>query len=477
MRVSEFYNLGVTQPELDFVDVDIVGDVKVFVDPRALRLLDSEWGAECRSLLQNFFHTVLNTIRNRDNERAQRLLAVLREPNETHLGLSRERAQGRGLGRELAYAVWEALSQSQAVATGLVEHLEDTVLLVEGIASDIVSDMTTNVIREPLIRYTQAVAEIYGIPLQQVDSGPIWQPHRQSWENRYEGLPVPRSKLLLVPKAIVRRKLDYDPNEYYRVYLLEYLRQEELDANTELVHLLKNGRRRVYTKDLEEKYGKGKRAIISLSRQHPQMLATYRQAKDQRPQPPMEHSDFAEATGSELPDWDLLLHRVTSVSPGSAGSDVYEKAIESLLAVLFASVLMYPEPQTRIHQGRKRIDITYMNAAGEGFFQWLRDSGYFAPYILVECKNYSGDPANPELDQLIGRFSARRGRVGFLVCRKIDDKDLFISRCRDAANDGHGFIIPLDDDDLTELVNEAKTSGSMPAFPYVLTDRFKKLVM
>ena len=50
------------------------------------------------------------------------------------------------------------------------------------------------------------------------------------------------NKLLLVPKAIVRRSMDYDADEYYRHYLLEYLQELELSSpNTQLVQLLKNG--------------------------------------------------------------------------------------------------------------------------------------------------------------------------------------------------------------------------------------------
>jgi hypothetical protein len=58
-RVSQHFHLGLDQPSLDFVDVDIIGDLSVFIDPRALRLLHSEWGDECVSLIQNFFRAVL----------------------------------------------------------------------------------------------------------------------------------------------------------------------------------------------------------------------------------------------------------------------------------------------------------------------------------------------------------------------------------------------------------------------------------
>src|SRR5262249_48422735 len=132
MRISEHFHLGRSQPTLDFVDVDIRGDTPVFISPRALMLLPSEWGDACVHLVQNFFQTVLGFIRSGENARAEALLRVLREPNETHLGLSRGKSQGRALGSASARDVWKALSESEAAASGLLQDLEDTVLMVEG---------------------------------------------------------------------------------------------------------------------------------------------------------------------------------------------------------------------------------------------------------------------------------------------------------------------------------------------------------
>src|SRR5262245_26686785 len=120
MRVSAYYNLGLSQPSLDFVDVDVTDDLRVFVDPRALRLLPSEWADECVALIQHFFKTVLDAIRDGNHDRARGLLQALREPNETHLGLSRGRSRGRALGPDSARDVWEALSASEAVRSGLL---------------------------------------------------------------------------------------------------------------------------------------------------------------------------------------------------------------------------------------------------------------------------------------------------------------------------------------------------------------------
>lgn len=236
MRVSQYFRLKRNQPTLDFVDVDIAGDLPVFIDPRALRLLGSQWADECVSLIQNFFQTILTLIAERKDVRAKQLLGVLREPNEVHLGFSGGIARGHGLGTDSAHNVWEALSRSEAVKSGLLEDLEDTILMVEGIASDIVSDITINLLRQPLIHYTQIMCRQYGIPLRpNINSGPLWDPKRLEWFSDFVDLPITaRGKLILVPKAIVRRRLDYDVEEYYRHYLLEHLIQVEKQENTEL---------------------------------------------------------------------------------------------------------------------------------------------------------------------------------------------------------------------------------------------------
>jgi hypothetical protein len=482
VRVSEHFNLGRTQPTLDFVDVDMVGDTVVFVDPGALRRLPSEWGEECVSLIQDFFHVVLNAIREGRHSDAQQLLCSLKEPNETHLGLSKGRARGRALGTTSASNVWSALRDSKAVQSGLLEDLEDTILMVEGISSDIVSDITTNIIREPLIRYTQDACSHYGISVDNdVDSGPLWDPGNRQWYSEFTRLPVTTAgKLLLVPKAIVRRRPDYDVDEYYRYYLLEYLAQLELSANSELVRLLKKGGRRVSKTDLERKYGRGKSVIVRETARNPEILQRYRSDKRHQRHPPLTHDQIAEVEGTEPPDWDRLLETLMAVQPGRSDSTDYERAVEQLLTALLYPALTNPQMQTEIHEGRKRIDISYTNVADSGFFKWLAQN-YAAPYVFVECKNYTRKVGNPELDQLAGRFSPLRGQVGLLICRQFDDKLLFQKRCRDTAQDHRGFIVSLDDDDLRALV-VARQSRECPDPTggtdfEVLRQRFNHLIM
>jgi len=337
---------------------------------------------------------------------------------------------------------------------------------VENIGPDIISDITTNIIRYPLIKYTQQMCGIYGIPLEEVGSGRLWDPNNIQWYTCMVHQPVAHGRrLLLVPKSIVRLHMDYDPDEYYRLYLLEHLREIELSANTELVKLLKSGEKRVYIGDLVKKYGVGKAASVRITRDYPEVLENYRDDKRQRIGSPLDHILLSEVTGSELPSWDTLLTNVLSTHEGLEQATTYHRNVEKLLSALFSTDLSCPEIEQKIHEGRKRIDITYTNVASKGLFKWIGDHAP-APYVFVECKNYSREIANPELDQMSGRFSLRRGKFGIIVCRKLQDKELFIKRCKDTANDERGIIVPIDDEDLKMLVEQVKDvnarSGDYP---------------
>jgi hypothetical protein len=153
-RVSDLYGLALDQGSLDFVNVDVDHDNDVYIDPSAVRRLDTRWGRECGALIQDFFDTLQDAMRRGDRDRALRLLTQLQEPNETHLGVSSGRPAGHGLGRgTLAREFHDGL-----IAGGLYdlfEEFEEIALLTTGIDRDILSDITTNIIREPLIHYTQ----------------------------------------------------------------------------------------------------------------------------------------------------------------------------------------------------------------------------------------------------------------------------------------------------------------------------------
>ena len=475
MRISEYFNLRKTQPFLDFVDVRLDTDIEVFVDPTALRPLKSKWGQECASLVQHYFETVLSHIKKGNHSKAKELVSSLNERNEFHLGFSKGRSRGHAFGKKSAESVWSALLKSQASRSGLLHDLEDTCLLIEGIGRDMISDAVCNIIRGPLIKYTQDACSYYGIPLTpDVDSGLIWDPITEDWERDLIYLPMTEEgKVILVPKIIVRHHISYKYQEYYTHYLLPVMQLEELNANTGLVELLKDGRRRVTKKALRKKYGSNKFSVVEQTIKRPQVLKNYKAEKEKNILPPLYHNQLSDIEKSDPPNWDELIGSLTAIDTGKARAADYEEIIERILSALFYPSLCNPTKQHKIHEGRKRIDITYTNEAEIGFFSWL-SKHYPSAFIFVECKNYGKEIGNPEIDQIAGRFSPSRGIVGLLVCRSVDKPNILDQRCIDTAKDQRGFILTLADDDIIELMKTAKKGIRSHAFP-LLMRKFRRL--
>jgi len=375
------------------------------------------------------------------------------------MGFSKKKPQGRGLGEVAAEEIWTSLVKSKAATTGALRDLEDTILFVDNIGPDKLSDAVCNIIRGPLIQYTRQACNYYQIPLTAgVASGPVWNPRDERWEDSLIELPMTKfGPIVLVPKVIVRARQSYGHDEYYRHFLMPVLQQHHKDINSSLVHVLKGkknrGVKKVYKSELYDLYGADKLASATLTSEHPQALTTYRESKGATPSHPLGHSALAKLENVAPPDFDGLLRDVVSTTPGKLDAASYENAVEKLLSALFYPSLCFPVKQDKIHEGRKRIDITYVNSALGGFFSWLAKH-HPASHIFVECKNYGKEVGNPEVDQLAGRFSPSRGQVGILVVRSLEDRELLLLRCRDTAIDQRGFLLVLEDADLSELIRE-----------------------
>jgi hypothetical protein len=450
--VAEFFGLGMSQAELDFVNVPANNDIPLFLDPFAISLRTDPWSQGCGHLVHAYFQHLVERIRAVDRQGALDLLAHLKEPNETRLGYSRGRSQGAGIGRDQSRALYEALSQSSAVQTGFINHLEETELMVEGVGRDKISDLTTNLLRGHLVTYTQEQCDLLGIPVRSVPLPPVFDLSRLQWESRYHDLPVTeRGPLLLVPKAIVRYDASYNADNYYHSVVLEFLQAEELRAGSSLVHVLKSGKERVFKKDLEKRFVKTKEFLFEFSKDHPQVLAEYRNrlASLERAGIAAPVSDPQKAIIAAA-----LIKAIRSIAPGSETASEYHRLMIGTLELLMFPDLLHPVKENEIHEGRKRIDIVMENGAriGTALYTLMVHKSLPCPYVPIECKNYTTEVGNPELDQLAGRFSPQRGKFGILCCRQFEDRDLFIQRCRDTLKDDRGLILPIDDSTLIRML-------------------------
>lgn len=448
-RFSEILKLSKTQAELDFVDIDLEVDTPLYLDPYALTSRDDEWSEGCNFLVTSFFETVLAAVRTKNQRLGAELMRHLGEPEETMLGVSQPGNKGRGIGPAQAADLFNALANSAAAKSGLLEDLSDFALFVPNIGRDKISDMTTNIIRSALIDYTASQCRLLGVPLSKVASGFYWDPDKSNWVQGYTDLPiVQKRKILLVPKYAVRYEVGVDPGAYRNHFVLEFLQAEHMRADDGLVTVFKDSKGRVrkrvvYKKTVDQHYPKSKDYLAEFSKAHPDVIEKYRETLR------LAGSKIPRLSPGSISEPALARHlaaQLVAIPPGAASADDYHKLMTGIVSFLYFPNLIYPHIEAEINQGRKRIDILYTNGKESGLFYRLSlDPAIKANIVHVECKNYSTDIANPEFDQLIGRFDHNRGRLGLLLHRSSDKPDRVTARARDAAKSAQGIVLALDD--------------------------------
>ena len=450
MKISNFFRLNKPQAELDFVDVDVSRDTRLFVDPYAIEIRDDAFADELKRYIVSFFQTLLNATKSNDRAKLVSLTSHLGEPPDTFLGLSRG-SPGRGVGRGQADQIIGALRGSRAVRTGQLSDLAEAELFIEGISSDKLSDLTTNVLRTPFYDYTRDQCELLGLATTKVAAPAAWNPGTLRWEAKYVDLPVVAGKrVLMIPKILVRRKLSLDSQEFYNAHMLEFLQAEELRAHGPLVRILKSKKAVVYKKDLKGKFPFSKSFLADFVAKHPDIIETYKKLKGaEGPLTSTElDSEFSEPLFAEA-----LIQKLQSIPTGGDHASDYHSYMIGALTFIFFPYLTAPKKEVEIHQGRKRIDIRFFNSAKSGFFHRMRtwpQTG--ALYVFIECKNYGSEVGNPELDQLTSRFGRQRGRLGILTCRNVTDRNRLDAQCKDAAQDGRGLALVLTDADVVTLL-------------------------
>jgi len=101
------------------------------------------------------------------------------------------------------------------------------------------------------------------------------------------------------------------------------------------------------------------------------------------------------------------------------------------------------------------------------FAQRRDDRNLNANTVIVECKNYSNDIANNEIDQLLGRFDNNRGKFGIITCRSIDNPNLLLERCKDAAVRQQGYIITLTDEEMIQMLRAKAEMRDEEIMPFL----------
>ena len=409
MRISEIFGLNVRQAELDFIDVDVDRDIPLFLDPFVLSTRTDPWSVLASNTVRSFFSYFINLLYAGETEEARALFDYLHEPNETSLGLSRGRPRGNGIGDGDAERIFDSLAESRAAQTGLLNDLEDCRIFVDGVDKDKTSDMTTNIIRKHLLDYTMQQCRLWGIPMERnAPSGFYWNTAQRQWESGQSDLLFANGrKILLVPKAVVSYSKKHTPQQFHQHFVLNFLQHEHLRMRSALVRRTVDKRGRVVRefvtkKSLVQRGGAAfsKEFLATFTNAHPEVFRQFRQAPRTRPTS-LPINDFADFDIGAVSTY--LRDKLLAIPFGRDNATSFHRTVVSILDFLLYPRLTNPLIEREIHEGRKRIDLTFDNGAIEGFFQRLPNQARLpCPFVFVECKNYGREIGNPEIDQLAG---------------------------------------------------------------------------
>ncbi len=478
MRISQRYQLEKSQYELDFVDIDPDSDTPLFLDPYLLGRRTDAFSLHASRTIRSFFEYFIGLLREGREAEARDLFLHLQEPNETCLGLSRDRPRGRGVGPGDAARMFNSIRSSRAVLTGLVEHLEDFRVFVDGIDKDKMSDVTTNIIRSHLIQYTQQQCRLLQIPLMEdVPSGFFWVPHERRWDNAHTSmLVVDGCRLLLVPKGVVSFSSRFAPHRFHQHFVLNFLQHEHLRMGSVLIQYRKRTEEPYVTKKslVATEAAFSKDYLARFTQAHPDVFRHFKNSAATKTAS-VRNEDLTTASRNDVIDH--LIAELRNIPPGNADATRYHRVIVGILELIFYPRLVCPQVEREINEGRRRIDITFDNAAESGVFVRIQNQFQLpCQYIPVECKNYSRDVNNPELDQLQGRFAPNRGKVGLLISRTVDDREALFARCSDSYREQRGLVLPLVDDDLLSALN-AFREDNQDAVEIMLSNRLRDVTL
>ena len=237
IRFSERVGIKESEENLEFLDVYLNHDLKLFVDPVLIRHAAKEKGPYqylYQRMVENidsFFGEIARMIQNQESLKASGIFRRSGETQATHLGYSRVNSSGRGSSEEILLEVFNFVRDNDLVERNVIFSLDQTPVYVPNFREDRMSDLIISLIRYELAEFSYIQSEKHGLVAEFVTPEPVpvdycWNVSTKKWSKKKHRLLNPDAKpVLLIPRRILGRGLVYSPTKYLSMVLGE--KQEE----------------------------------------------------------------------------------------------------------------------------------------------------------------------------------------------------------------------------------------------------------
>ena len=221
MNFNIYFNLGLAQSQLDFVDVNLQKDNELFINSTLITKSNTIIAKKMDKRLKSFMSTLIYYIGNNRSKDYIRLMSGLSEPTETKFGYAEDGNNGKAFKKKLALIFINHIRNHMVTVLNGSLNLSDLQLVIPNISRDRISDFITKICKDILIEYTQQQCSIHRIPMKKVWQDDLYDEVNSLWKRQKVLLPVcpiNGRPIILVPKNIVGSKYTqgYSPSTFIR---------------------------------------------------------------------------------------------------------------------------------------------------------------------------------------------------------------------------------------------------------------------
>lgn len=244
MLFSEYFNIKSLGDE-DWFNPILTQDTLLFIDPFAVFKSKDELFKDTYSEMMYFFQQAFELIAhaggNKNNLSYKKAESMLLFPEENAfcLGYSKTR---RGSGTGPLWAKTLASNINSIIARGVthISHFEELGIFCTGVGPDRLSDMTTNLLKNRFITYTQRICNLHEVPMKKVRVQNAYFDYEfKRWCDSECLLPVNpykgNSPVILVPKDFLNMLPEINSDDFINtIDLAERIRNDfnyEIDKN------------------------------------------------------------------------------------------------------------------------------------------------------------------------------------------------------------------------------------------------------
>ncbi len=448
-RLTDIFQLGFEQADVDFVVPDLLQDMRVGIDPFLLFKSRIDEYSRAHARILAVAAEGIRLFASGDEDGAAALLSFP-EVNEVRLGYREVSRHGSGMGQQLTRLLLRTLAASPRFVERGIRHIEEMQLVSVGVGADRVSDMAANLLKGFLINYTQRQAVTYGIPLTKgVPIEHVFDPDTGGWVDGYFDLPAnpldpAHPGILLVPRRIVRRLPWINFTDYQRMSHALFLGPR------------RHGYRRPGAAPARDV---PKADLVELTRMEVELIDRYVDVKERA---------FRDADPEILcPSVEVrsrcasLISQLEAVSPGQEHAYLYQRVMLQVLNALFAPDLIEGKEQVRTEHGTEIRDLVFLNDSDKTFWDYVRNE-HHSLTVVFECKNKTSLESE-DISQLAAYLGDAMGYLGVILTRETLSHPLFL-KCLSVYNKGvpRRVILVLSDSDVLRMLR-MRIAGNDPA--------------